>query len=124
MPHIYYKIKKAKKYLMMLHNGIGANWGPTLAITLWLFTGIIRPFLSYGSVVWARKTSLARVIKKVTKLQRLVLVLVAPVRQHTPTAGLEVVYGLQPLELYIQYLASSTYGRLNLKPTGWGGKRL
>jgi hypothetical protein len=49
-------------------------------------------------------------------------VLVASIRQHTPTAGLEVVYGLPPLELYIQYLASSTYVRLNLKPTGWGGK--
>jgi hypothetical protein len=122
MPHIDYKIKKAKKYLMMLHNGIGANWGPTPAITLWLFTGIIRPFLSYGSVVWARKNSLARVTKKLTKFQRQALVLVAPIRQHTPTAGLEVVYGLPPLELYIQYLASSTYSCLNLKPTGWGGK--
>jgi hypothetical protein len=45
------------------------------------------------------KTSLARVTKKLTKLQRLALVLVAPIRQHTPTAGLEVVYGLPPLEL-------------------------
>jgi hypothetical protein len=122
VPHIDFKIKRAKKYLMMLHNGIGANWGPNPAITLWLYTGIIRPFLSYGSVVWARKTSLARVAKKLTKLQRLALVLVAPIRQHTPTAGLEVVYGLPPLELYIQFLAASTYGRLNLSPNGWNGK--
>jgi hypothetical protein len=36
MPHSDHKIKKAKKYLMMLHNGVGANWVPTPAITLWL----------------------------------------------------------------------------------------
>jgi ribonuclease HI len=121
-PHIDLKIKKAKKYLMMLHNGIGATWGPSPAITLWLYTGIVRPFLTYGSVVWARKTSMARVVAKLTKLQRLALVLVAPIRQHTPTAGLELVFGLPPLELHIQFLAASTYGRLNLLPKGWDGK--
>jgi hypothetical protein len=121
-PHIDLKIKKAKNYLMMLHNGIGASWGSSPAIILWLYTGIVRPFLTHGSVVWARKTSMARVISKLTKLQRLALVLVAPIRQHTPTAGLELVFGLPPLELHIQFLASSTYGRLNLSPKGWDGK--
>jgi hypothetical protein len=28
-PHIDAKIKKANQYLMMLHRGIGATWGPT-----------------------------------------------------------------------------------------------
>jgi hypothetical protein len=92
-PHIDAKIKKAKKYLMMLHQGIGANWGPTPSITLWLWTGIVRPFLTYGATVWAQKTFQARTTKKLTKLQRLAMVLVAPMRQHTPTAGLEVVFG-------------------------------
>jgi hypothetical protein len=63
-----------------------------------------------------------KVTKKLSKLQRLALVLVAPIRQHTPTAGLEVVFGLPPLELYIQYLAATTDGRLNLSPKGWSGK--
>jgi hypothetical protein len=121
-PHIDLKIKRAKKYLMMLHQGIGACWGPTPSITLWLWTGIVRPFLTYGSTVWARKTSQARIIKKLTKLQWLAMVLVAPMRQHTPTAGLEVVFGLTPLELHIQYLESTTYTCLDLQPKGWDSK--
>jgi ribonuclease HI len=50
------------------------------------------------------------------------MVLVAPMRQHTPTAKLEVVFGLPPLEIHIQYLASTTYTRLDLQPKGWDGK--
>jgi hypothetical protein len=62
--HIELKIKMAKRYLMMIHKGIGTTWGPSPAITLWLYTGIIRPFLTYGAVVWARKTSMVRIVKK------------------------------------------------------------
>jgi hypothetical protein len=46
-PRIDLRIKRAKKYLMMLHQGIGASWGPTPSITLWLWTGIVRPFLTW-----------------------------------------------------------------------------
>jgi hypothetical protein len=39
--HIDQKVIKAKRYLMMMYKGLGASWGPTLAITLWLYTRII-----------------------------------------------------------------------------------
>jgi hypothetical protein len=101
-PHFDFKVKKAKKYLMAIHQGIGTNWGPTPEITRWLYTGIIRPFLTYGTVVWARKATMALSIKKLQKVQRLGIIRVAPMRHHTPSMGLEVVLGIPPLELYIQ----------------------
>jgi ribonuclease HI len=121
-PHIDQKVIKAKIYLMMMHKGLGASWGLTPAITLWLYTGIIRPFLTYGSVVWARKTAQTRSANKLKKVQRLGMLLVAPMCQHSPTAGLEVILGVSPLNLYIQYLAARTCTRLSLKPNQWSGR--
>jgi hypothetical protein len=44
------------------------------------------------------------------------------VRQHTPTAGLEMIMGLPPLEIHIQYMAAHTYNRINLTPKDWTGE--
>jgi hypothetical protein len=121
--HIELKIKMAKRYLMMIHKGIDTTWGPIPAITLWLYTGIICPFLTYGAVVWARKTSMVLIAKKyLLKVQRLGMLRVAPMRQHSPTMGMEMIFGVPPLELYIQHLAASTFHRLNLQPHEWDGK--
>jgi hypothetical protein len=57
--HITHKIKQAKKHLMMLRKGISTIWGPSPAITLWMYTGIVRPALTYGAVVWAKKACTA-----------------------------------------------------------------
>jgi hypothetical protein len=46
--HIMNKTKNAKKHLMLLHRGIGSTLGTSPAITLWLYTGIVRPALTYG----------------------------------------------------------------------------
>jgi hypothetical protein len=80
--HIELKIKMAKWYLMMIHKGIGTTWGPSPAITLWLYTGIIRPFLTYGAVVWARKTSMVRIAEKTSQSPTLGY---APCRSDAPT---------------------------------------
>jgi hypothetical protein len=113
----------AKRYLMMIHQGLGTTWEPSPAITLWLYIGIVRPFLTYGSVVWARKTSMVRVTNKLKKVQRLGMLMVAPMRSHTPTAGLEIILGVPPLDLYILFLAVTTSNRLNLQLLNWDGKK-
>jgi hypothetical protein len=120
-PHINYIAKKAKRHLMMLHRGLGTTWGPTTAITLWLYTGIVQPAMTYGCTVWAGQANKAMAMFKLIKVQRLALILVAPMRQLTPTAGLEMILGVPPMELYIKFLATTTYNRLNLKPHLWSG---
>jgi hypothetical protein len=120
-PHINYIAKTAKRHLMMLHRGLGTTWGPTTAITLWLYTGIVRPAMTYGCMVWARQANKATDIFKLIKVQRLALILVAPMRRSTPTAGLEMILGVPPIKLYIKFLATTTYNPLNLKPHLWSG---
>jgi hypothetical protein len=119
--HIMNKTKNAKKHLMLLHRGIGSTWGTSPAITLWFYTGIVRPALTYGSAVWAKSTLAKKRIKKLNTVQRLGMLMVAPIRLKTPTTGLEIALGIPPLHLYIPNLATRTYNRLNLSPKGWPG---
>jgi ribonuclease HI len=109
---------------MMLHKGMGTTQGPTPAITLWLYTGIVRPALTYGAAVWAHRASHSGNAHKLKQVQRLGMLRVSPMRRNTPTTGLEVILGVPPLSLYIQSLASATYNRLHLKPNvHWTGQR-
>ena len=55
-PHVQDKITSAKKHLMCIRNGFGSTWGPPPHINLWLYTGIVRPAITYGAVVWANST--------------------------------------------------------------------
>jgi hypothetical protein len=55
--HIALKTKDAKKHIMMLHRGLGTTWGSSPAITLWLYTGVECPALTYGALVWAHMAS-------------------------------------------------------------------
>jgi hypothetical protein len=53
MCHIDNEIKQAKKYLMMIQKGVGTTWVPTPSVILWLYTGIIRPFVTWcSSLLW------------------------------------------------------------------------
>jgi hypothetical protein len=122
MPHILHKVKKAKRHLMMLHRGIGTIWGPTPAITLWLYNGVVETALTYGAAVWARRTTTITAIRKLNTVQRLGMMMVAPMRLKKPTAGLEIMLGVPPLAMHIQQLAVNTSNRLNLTPLGWTGK--
>jgi hypothetical protein len=121
--HITHKIKQAKKHFMMFRKGIGTTWGPSPAITLWMYTGIVRPALTYGAVVWAKKACTAGNAHKLKKIQRLGMLMIAPMRRRTPTEGLEVILNVPPLELIIQHLAINSYNHLNLKPRYWSGKK-
>jgi hypothetical protein len=74
-------------------------------------------------MVWANSTNLALNQSALQKAQRLGLVMVAPMRQNTPTKGLEIVLGVQPLHLRVQELAKHTYNRLDRSPTTGRAKK-
>jgi hypothetical protein len=50
-PHIENKIKKAKRSLMAVRSVIGQTWGPSPACARWSWTSVVRPALTYGSIV-------------------------------------------------------------------------
>jgi hypothetical protein len=85
----------------------------------WLYTCVVQPALTYGAMVWANSTNLASNQSAPQKAQQLV----APMRQNTPTKGLDIVLGVQPHHLRVQELAMHTYNRLDQSPDDWTGKK-
>jgi ribonuclease HI len=112
-PHIDKKLQAAKKSLQFLTHIAGKFWGPSPRLTHWIYTGMVRPAITYGSFVWAHRINTKLFREKTQKLQRLALISLAPVRLHSPTIGLEIATNTIPLYLYIEGAAMSTYLRLN-----------
>jgi hypothetical protein len=90
----------------------------------WTYQSVIVPKITYGSFIWgqicdhlSQKTALA-----VQRLQRLALLSLGHFRKSTPTAGLEVVCDIKPLELEIKKTAIMTFCRLSERlKNNWDG---
>ena len=86
----------------------------------WAYTGIVRPMITYGAIVWAKAADKYRT--KLTRLQRLAMMSTAHFRRSTPTAGLEVMGNLMPLDIYVKGLAVRTAIRIrDRNKTIWDG---
>jgi ribonuclease HI len=121
-PHISQKVTAAKRHLMLLRGIVGPTWGPPPYIMRWLYTCVVRPAITYGALVWAKSTQTKTVQAKIRKVQRLGLILTAPMRRNTPTVGLELITYVVPLHIRIMELAISTFNRIGRPPDGWSGK--
>ena len=96
--HIAAKIKEAKGSLMRARNKITASRGPRPSNMRWIYKCVALPALTYACHVWwyhAKEGELR-------KLSRLACLLIAPVLHNTPTAGMEVIYDLPPLDLLLK----------------------
>ena len=119
--HVNDKIGAAKRLLIKSNNALGREWGPKPFILRWAYTGIVRPAITYGSIVWAKEIS--KYQDQLTKLQRLANRSLCHFRRSTPSAGIEVVTGLIPLDLYIKGEAAMSQLRTMPRvPTLWDGR--
>jgi hypothetical protein len=119
--HIMEKIGRIKRLLMKLKASVGKYWGPSPALMRWIMTGIIRPMLSYGSVIWSRVCNQHGVMEKLKKLNRVLFLAMGHIRKSTPTVGMEVIMGLMPLDIYIGKTALDTYARIKQSRVRWDG---
>jgi hypothetical protein len=101
--HVENKVNKAKALLTLVKKAIGSYWGPNPMLTRWAYTGMVRPALTYGSLVWGQavvtKVTLA---KKLARVNRLACLMIGPVRTKTPSSAMEIIYDLAPLDLHIR----------------------
>ena len=100
--HLQERLKKAKRLLFKYKQIVGSEFGPQPKHMRWMFTGIVRPMLSYGSLVWWQRASSPGAQKRLTQLTRLSLLTYGPVRQSTPTVGMEVLAHIHPMDLYLE----------------------
>ena len=56
------------------------------------------------------------------RLNRLAAITIAPVQRSTPTKGLEVIYDLIPLDIFVERIALNTHKRINeVTKNNWRG---
>ena len=115
-PHFQNQIKRCKTLLYSLKATVGRKWGVNPKLVRWVFTGMVRPILAYAVHVWWNFCPSKTMIDDLTKLSRLVCLAISGVHRSTPTRGMEVMYHLMPLEIYLNQQAMLTYHRIR-KPT-------
>ena len=120
--HIQNKINKAKKLIMGISNITQGAFGPCPKIMRWAFTGIVRPMLSYGALVWAHELNNEHLLDKLRKLNRLAINTFTNIPKSTPTRYLEVALDVMPLDLFCKRTAAASYYRLKQHLVfGWEG---
>jgi ribonuclease HI len=118
--HIKLKVRQAKAQILRIKNAMGKLWGAPPKMIRWAFTGIVRPALTYGALVWARAAESKWAQKEFTKVNRLALLAMGHFRKSTPTAGMEILNDIRPIKYQLQYEA--TQGYLRTKPFHKGVK--
>ncbi len=108
--HITQRANKCKYLLHKCRSIVSSSWGLSPAKMDWIYKAVIRPKMTYGSVVWAH--NMGKVMnKKITHVQRLALLAMTQPLRSTPTAGLEALIGWMPLTIHSQEMGMRTYLR-------------
>lgn len=110
--HLETKLAKASKAFWQCRRAFGRNWGLTPNIILWFYEAIIRPIVSYGSIVWWKRVELTTVQKSLEKFQRMICIGISGAMRTTPTAAMEVILSMLPLHIFLEQTAMITAYRL------------
>ena len=68
---------------------------------LWIFTAILRPRLTYASIVWWSRFKQKTAMARLERLRGLILRGITGASKSSPTMALRVLMGLEPLHLTI-----------------------
>ena len=119
--HIEDKVRSAKKFISHVAHITRKNWGPKPQLMRWAYLGIVRPRLTYASMIWGHRAP--HHIDKLRRLNRLAMNTFGCYPKSTPTASLEVMLDVAPLHLFCQQEALAARARLNgVVSINWSGK--
>ena len=110
--HLENKLRSATISLAQSRRVVGKMWGLSPDKARWLYTAMIRPVLSYGSLVWVGALDRKETQTKLSKFQRMACLMITSAFPGTATAALEVATGLPPLDLFLKGEALKTAYRL------------
>ena len=100
---------------------IGSTWGLKPQVTMWIYKSVIRPIISYGAIALNKCIERGPIRAKLTKLQRLACSMTLGARHSTPTAGMEIILGLYPLDIFMKEKALNDLQRL-MEHKQWRGR--
>ena len=121
-PYVEERIKKGRNLLFMQRNLVSKTWGVNPKLSKWLYTGIVRPVVTYASHIWSHRTK-RPVNTKLEKINRLGCLMIAGVEKSNPTAVLQVIYDILPINLFLRKRSLGTQMRIkNQTRNFWSGE--
>lgn len=110
--HVKDRAQKALTAFWICRNSFGRNWGLPSRAILWLYEAVVRPMMSHGCVVWWPRLDVEVAKKEISEIQRLVCICITGAMKTTPTAGMEVLLAVPPVDLIVKAKAFATADRL------------
>ncbi len=114
--HVKGREKKAKMVLAQVSRLLGKTWGLTPEMARWAYLTMVRPIISYGALVWIKALENMDCVARLRKVQRAACMLTLSAYPSTPTASLEMLLGIRPIDMHLREVAVATSVRL--KKTG------
>ena len=112
--------KKAVITYAQTRRMMGNRWGLTPQVCRWTYISIVRPIMTYACSVWAGAMEVKSQVKKLERVQRKALITTMNGMSSTPTASLNIMTDILPIQVYIKRTAVASYIRLkengNWKP--------
>ena len=110
--HIEVKVKKAHNLMWACRKACGATWGLKPRVVYWLYVAIIRPTVTFASLVWWPGCQSTSAKRKLSRVQRFACLGITGAMRTTPTNAVEALICLPPPDLVIQSEARSAADRL------------
>ena len=109
--HIKTKCDKVKGLMHKISGATGEDWGlrPYLGKYFWEALG--RTVLSYGCLGWLPAMRKKTTKQKLRRVQRMGFKRMCSFRRGTPNRGLELLFGIPPMEVHINKTAIKAYFR-------------
>jgi len=100
--HVDVRARKAQNLLWACRRAYGRAWDLGPRVVHWLYVSVIRPSVTFASLVWWPGCQTASTMKKLSKIQRLASLRITGAVRTTPTCAMEALICLPPLELVVQ----------------------
>lgn len=104
--HLSKVISKGTNALWVCNKALGKTWGLRPNMVNWIYSAIVRPKISYASLVWWPKTNEVTAQKKLAKLQRLACISMTGAMKSTPSVALDALLNILPLHQFIKLQAA------------------
>ena len=113
--HINDKISTCKAMLLNITNKYRHTHKAKPILMKWIYTGVIRPKLTYACVIWGNKINTKLIQQKLNGLNRLACLLTTNLTRTTPQMSLEIILNIEPLDIHIKKIGLTAYKRQQIR---------
>ena len=102
--------------------GQGKTWGLSPKMMYWTYNMLVKPMMTYASMVWWTKMRQPTAVNELRRVQRLACLSITGAMRTTATAAMEVLLNLPPIETVMMGEARMGFYRLqNDENQAWLG---